>query len=127
MGAEGALAVASGGIDSLEMAPTEVNQNQNCADRAARLAKRIVIPAFVVGMIGIAGGAYCDKVAGRSTQMPVPSFGLTYPANYKRSTRYVTRLDAKIVTRGFPLPFQAWHIHSDRSFISCKFGKSLGS
>jgi hypothetical protein len=107
------------------MAPAEVNHN--CADRAARLAKWIAIPGFVAGVIGIAGGGYCDNVAGRSARAPVPSLGLSYPDNYKGSTRYVTHLDAKICDASFPVGFSGMGIFVLTGLLyRAKFGKSLG-
>ena len=125
LGAEGARAL---GQEStlVEMAP-EGRETQNRAERATRRANWIAIPGFVAGMIGIAGGGYCDNVAGRSARAPVPSLGLTYPANYKGSTRYVTRLDAKICDASFPIGFAGMGIFVLTGLLyRAKFGKSLG-
>jgi hypothetical protein len=112
----------------VEMAPEEGRQAQNRAKRAARLANWIMIPAFSVSMIGIAGGGYCDSVAGRSVRAPVPSLGLTYPDNYKGSIRYVTRLDAKICDLSFPIGFSSAGIFVLTGFLYyARFGKILAA
>jgi hypothetical protein len=110
----------------LEAALEERGKAQDRAARAARLAKWIVIPASAVVMIGIVGGGYCDNVAGRFARVPVPSLGLTYPANYRGSTRYVTRLDARICDASFPVGFSAAAIGFMTSFLYyARFGKLL--
>jgi hypothetical protein len=80
--------------------------------RAGRLARWIAIPAFIISMLGIGAGGYCDYKARLSPAAPDPVLGYTEKMDYKGTTRYVSHLDVEICTASFPISFVAWEYFS---------------
>jgi hypothetical protein len=86
------------------------NKNDSRGGRMGRLATWIAMPAFIISMLGIGAGGYCDYKARSSPTAPDTVLGYTEKMDWKDTTLYVSHSDAEICTAYFPINFVAMGI-----------------